>query len=115
MADSGPSARVTKLRAAFALLAAIGLSTCKVDRLISPPTGGLLAINPLSLRDSAAVGSTDPHVRKLSITNVGQGTLAWTAAKALGSSWLALSANTGSAPDTVTISLFPAGLATGIY
>jgi BACON domain-containing protein/pre-peptidase/Big-like domain-containing protein len=73
----------------------------------------LLAVSPLSITDSANVGSTAPRNATLIVSNAGSGTLTWTAAK--DSAWLTLSTSSGTAPDTLTVTLSPTGLGAGVH
>ena len=101
--------------AATLIVMAVVVQTCKLDELVTPPPGGTLAISPVQLRDSAAVGSTPLRVWSIEVTNTGTGVLSWSASRALGSAWLVLSATSGTAPSTVSVSLNPAGLPVGIH
>ncbi|HTK55737.1 MAG TPA: hypothetical protein VL295_02855, partial [Gemmatimonadales bacterium] len=95
--------------------AALLITQCKVDKLIGPPTGGVLTLNPLALADSAPLGSTAPRPQQLVITNGATGRITWTATTAHNSAWLHLGAATGTAPDTLPLTFVPTGLAIGTY
>jgi hypothetical protein len=71
----------------------------------------LLAVSPTSVQDSASVSSSVQHTATLQITNAGSGTLSWTATKT--APWVTLSKSSGGAPDSVAVTLSPAGLAAG--
>ena len=96
------------------------LATCRLDRLVQPPRGGLLCVTPSlpdTLRDSAASGSMSPRGDTISIRNCGGGELRWRASVPLGSPWLSILPESGvvgngSAPRVV---LNPASLGTGTY
>ena len=55
--------------------------------------------------------NTLPPSQVLKISNLGSGTLAWTATS---SSWLKLSSKSGTAPSSVTVSFNPSGTGVGI-
>src|SRR5712692_70977 len=109
------SSPVRLLTVGLVLAAGIVVSTCKLDKLISPPSGGLLVVEPNALRDSAALGSTEARLQHIGITNAGAGRLAWNASVVQGSPWLSLGAASGTAPDTLPLWLAPSGLAAGDY
>src|SRR5579864_4128743 len=96
-------------------LATLLVTQCKVDKLIGPPSGGVLTLNPLSLADSAPLGSTAARTQRLMVSNGATGRITWTATTAHGSAWLHLGAATGTAPDTLPLTLLPTGLALGTY
>src|SRR5690348_16009759 len=96
-------------------LATLLISQCKVDKLIGPPSGGVLTINPLFLADSAPLGSTAARTQRLTVSNGATGRITWTAATAHNSAWLHLGAATGTAPDTLPLTFTPTGLALGTY
>jgi len=90
--------------------------TCRVGDLTNaPPPLAKLALSPATLVDSAAVGSTLRHTWAVTISNAGQGVLAWTAQPADGSGWVGLSPVSGMAPGTVSITLDPARLGLAVY
>src|SRR5215472_19254954 len=91
------------------------VTQCKVDQLIGPPNGGVLTLNPLTFSDSAPLGSTASRLEVLIVGNGATGRITWSASVAHNSAWLHLNAATGSAPDTLPISLIPTGLALGTY
>ncbi|MGH7567794.1 MAG: Ig-like domain-containing protein [Gemmatimonadales bacterium] len=97
------------------LAGATSLTTCRLDKLISPPSGGILTVSPTRLVDTAAVGSAASRSLSLEISNAVPGRLSWTAARLLSSSWLALDAASGTAPSTLRLTADPAGLAVGTY
>lgn len=96
------------------------LATCRLDRLVQLPQGGLLCVTPSlpdTLRDSAASGSMSPRGDTISIRNCGGGELRWRASVRLGSQWLSILPESGvvgngSNPRVV---LSPASLGTGTY
>src|SRR6185437_6945952 len=95
--------------------AALLITQCKVDKLIGPPTGGVLTLSPLTLADSAPLGSTAPRPQRLVVSNGATGRITWTAATAHNSAWLHLGAPAGTAPDTLPLTFVPTGLAIGTY
>ena len=72
----------------------------------------VLATSPAALTFFAANGYTTPG-QNISITNAGTGTLGWSAAA--DSSWISMSAASGSAPSSMTVSPNITGLANGPY
>ncbi|HZH40968.1 MAG TPA: invasin domain 3-containing protein, partial [Gemmatimonadales bacterium] len=97
------------------VVATLLVSQCKVDKLIGPPNGGVLTLSPLSVSDSAPLGSTGGRTQQLIVGNGATGRITWTATTAHGSAWLHLGAATGTAPDTLPLTLTPSGLALGTY
>ncbi len=97
------------------LAGATSLTTCRLDKLVSPPSGGILTVSPTRLVDTAAVGSAASRTLSLEITNAVPGRLSWTAARLNGSQWLTLGAASGTAPSTLMLTADPAGLAVGSY
>lgn len=76
----------------------------------APPA---LLANPSSLQFVADIGNPAPPAQSISLFNEGTGTVNWTASK--NSSWLVLSASSGTLPYTLNASVNPAGLASGTY
>jgi hypothetical protein len=72
----------------------------------------LLAVQPSSLTFFAE-SSVNPPGQTLTVTNVGTGTLNWIASA--DSPWINLSASSGTAPASITVSPNVTGLATGHY
>lgn len=77
--------------------------------ITAPP---VLSVAPSEL-SYASVNSSTPLPQAVSIDNTGQGTLNWTAS--VSSSWILLDKNTGTAPDTINVSVDVSGLSEGIY
>jgi uncharacterized protein (TIGR03437 family) len=75
-----------------------------------PPT---LTVSPQVLTFNYTIGSAAPATQSVSIANAGGGTLAWTASTS--AKWVGLSAASGTAPDTLSVSVNPASLAEGSY
>lgn len=76
----------------------------------SPATIG---VAPTSLAFTGSAGGANPASKTLDITNEESGDMAWTATD--DASWLTLSAASGTAPSTVTVSVNTAGLAAGTH
>ncbi len=76
----------------------------------APPA---LAVSPQTLSFQYTAGGAVPAAQGVSITNAGSGTLSWTASA--NSFWIGLSATSGNAPGTLSISVNPANLAAGAY
>ncbi len=72
-----------------------------------------VVVAPQALTFQYTAGSAAPAAQDISITNGGTGTLSWTASS--GAFWTALSATSGNAPSTLSISVNPANLAAGTY
>ena len=74
-----------------------------------------IAATPASLEFAYTVGGTVPAAQPIQISNSGTGTatLAWTAKAS--DSWLSLSAASGTAPSTPSVSVSPADLSAGTY
>ncbi len=70
-----------------------------------------IAAAPTSLTFNYTSGGSSPAAQSVQITNTGGGTLAWTAKAS--ASWLSLSASSGTAPSTLSISIVPANLSAG--
>jgi uncharacterized protein (TIGR03437 family) len=76
----------------------------------APPS---LAVSPQTLSFQYAAGGAVPAAQDVSIANTGSGTLSWTASA--DSFWIGLSATSGNAPGTLSISVNPANLGAGAY
>ena len=76
----------------------------------APPS---LGVAPQALAFQCTAGGAIPAAQDVSITNGGAGTLSWTASS--GAFWAVLSATSGNAPGTLSISANPANLAAGSY
>jgi uncharacterized protein (TIGR03437 family) len=72
-----------------------------------------LAISPQALTFQYTVGGAAPAAQDVSIANGGTGALSWTASSS--AFWATLSATSGNAPGTVSVSVNPANLAAGTY
>ena len=72
----------------------------------------VLSVTPTSLLDSAPQGAGS-KLRTLSVTNPGGGVLSWTALR--DTTWLSAAPSSGAGAATITVTLNPAGLATGTH
>jgi hypothetical protein len=84
--------------------------TVTLSLTVPPPT---IKLNPGSFYFQAQQNGADPPSQTLAITNIGLGTLNWTATK--DSAWLNLSSYSGTAPSNVTINVSNAGRPAGLY
>ncbi len=89
----------------------VGATIHVVNNICTPePTIGL---DPTSFTFEAVAGEADPDVQVLSVQNVGEGTLNWTAANT--QPWLTLSPNSGVDDEPCSLYVSVAGLAAGLY
>jgi hypothetical protein len=72
-----------------------------------------LGVSPLNVTFAANFGSSNPPAQLVAITNTGGGALSWTASASV--PWLQLSATSGSAPYSLSLTAKVAGLAPGSY
>jgi hypothetical protein len=72
-----------------------------------------IGLNTTSLGFAGAVGGTNPSAQSIAISNVGGGTLSWTASD--NAAWLTLSPLSGTNSGSVTASVNLTGLAAGTY
>jgi uncharacterized protein (TIGR03437 family) len=72
-----------------------------------------IAVTPASLQFAATAGGTAPTAQPVQIANSGTGTLAWTATAS--APWLSLSAASGTAPSTLSVSASPGAMSPGKY
>jgi hypothetical protein len=80
---------------------------------IGSPAAADLDVTPDTLTFDATMGGSNPVGKSFFITNVGSGTLDWTAAEI--AAWFDLSAYSGTAPSTVHVTVNIAGLSTGTH
>lgn len=73
----------------------------------------VLSVTPAALQFAWTPGAADPAAQTIQITNGGSGTLAWTATAS--DPWIALSAASGTAPSTLSVSIVTTGLTAGTY
>jgi sugar lactone lactonase YvrE len=71
-----------------------------------------LSVSPSSLVFDSINGQV-PLTQLLSIHNLGEGTLDWTASS--GKAWISLDKNAGTAPDAVNVTVDPSSMAEGTY
>jgi uncharacterized protein (TIGR03437 family) len=72
-----------------------------------------LSVSATTLQFAYTVPGSVPASQSFQITNSGSGTLSWTATA--NQPWISLSASSGTAPSTVSVSISPAGLSAGTY
>jgi hypothetical protein len=72
-----------------------------------------IGASPSSFSFSATAGGSNPAGQTLNITNTGAGTLNWTASS--NQTWLSISAASGTAPSSPTVSADITGLVAGTY
>jgi hypothetical protein len=77
---------------------------------VTPPT---LGVNPGSLSFTAAPGGSNPQSQSLTVSNLGTGSLGWTANSS--SSWLRVSPTSGTNAATLSASINISGLTVGTY
>ena len=92
------------------------VSTCRLDDLVNAGRLGTLDVTPLTVRDSARVGSTAPRVMTATLAVAGANeAVPWTLAVIGASPWLQPAATGGTVPGTLSVSLDPSNLAEGTY
>ena len=91
--------------------------TVDVLLTVQGAVGASLGLSQQYLNFQAVQGGANPAPQMLSISNVGSGTLSWTATTetSSGGQWLRISPILGTAPSTLTVSADIAGLAQGVY
>jgi uncharacterized protein (TIGR03437 family) len=72
-----------------------------------------LTVTPQTLSFQYTAGGAVPDAQTISIANAGGGTLSWTASAS--DFWLSVSAASGTAPASLSVSVNPANLAAGTY
>jgi len=87
--------------------------TINVTLTVAAASGALLTVAPQSLTFNYSPGGTAPAAQTVSIANGGTGTLSWIASSSV--SWVTLSAASGTAPSTLSVSVDTTGLAAGTY
>ena len=73
----------------------------------------VLSVKPSTISDAAMTGDINKRDHALAIINSGQGVLSWTATD--DTTWISLSAPSGTGSDTITVTLDPSGLAPGTH
>jgi len=84
-------------------------------QLVLKADPAVLSVSPASLSFSAQQGGGLPASQDLMINNSGGGTLNWTLAEQLNSSWLSESPTAGTAPSIVPVSITSTALTPGSY
>lgn len=83
-----------------------------VTLVVSSPT---LGVNPTTVNINAFQGQGNPAPVPLNISNLGAGTVNWTATVSANTPWLSLSSASGTAPSTTNIQTNVSGLVMGNY
>jgi glucose/arabinose dehydrogenase/PKD repeat protein len=78
-----------------------------------PPSPPQLSVMPASLSFSGTEGGAGPAAKSLAVANTGGGTLTFTASD--DAPWLAVTPASGSAPQSLSVSVDTTGLAAGTY
>jgi len=78
-----------------------------------PGAPAALLANPSTLSFAAFLNQPAPAPQTVNVYNEGTGTLNWSATKS--TSWITLSATSGSTPASLSVSVNPTGLAPGTY
>jgi len=73
----------------------------------------VLSVTPSSLSDNAQQGDTAKKTKTLNVSNTGGGTLPWSVTT--DTTWLSVAPNGGTGAGSITVTLNPAGLATGTH
>jgi outer membrane protein assembly factor BamB len=84
-----------------------------VTLTVTPPAAPVLAVSPTTLSFSGTQGGANPNPATVNVTNTGGGTLSFTAVS--DSNWLIINPSSGSAPQTLQLSVNIVGLAQGSY
>ena len=79
----------------------------------APNSSPAIGLNTTSLGFAGTVGGTNPSAQTIAVSNVGGGTLSWTASD--NAAWLTLSPVSGTNSGTVTANVNMTGLAAGTY
>jgi hypothetical protein len=77
---------------------------------VPPPT---IKLSPDTFYFQALAGDVNPPGKVMNITNIGQGTLNWTATE--NAAWLSLSSYSGTAPSNITLNVDNTGMTAGVY
>jgi uncharacterized protein (TIGR03437 family) len=95
------------------VVAAGSLGSDTIGIMVAAPS--TIAVVPASLQFAYTAGGTVPAAQPIQISNSGTGTstLSWTATAS--DSWLSISAASGTAPSTPSVSVSPAALSAGTY
>jgi beta-glucanase (GH16 family) len=88
--------------------------SCKLSAYGVPdPTQPILSFSPASIVFSATQGGASPNSAQVAVTNAGGGALSFT--DSTDSTWLGVSATSGTAPQILTVSANVSGMAAGTY
>ena len=103
-------------RDVLASLAGLAVVTsCSVGMLFDAPPTKVIGVTPSRVVDSAAAGDAQ-HSSTLAISTASPDAAPrWTAHRITNAAWLSLADSSGTAPDSLGITLDPAGLSAGIY
>ena len=85
----------------------------RVSRLSS--TASELTVSPAQLSFVGGAGGAAPAAQTLAIREASGGALTWNASVGSGVPWLSISAETGTAPADIAVSVHPGGLPAGTY
>ena len=84
-----------------------------ISLTLSATTAPVIGLNTTSLGFAGTVGGTNPSAQTIGISNIGGGTLSWTAGD--NATWLTLSPLSGTNAGTITASVNLTGLLSGSY
>src|SRR5882672_10677115 len=85
--------------------------SCSVGSLLDAPPSKVIGVTPSRVVDSAREGSSATRAAALAFsTTRGDAPPPWTAHRAANAPWLTITADTGSATDTLRLALDPTGL-----
>jgi hypothetical protein len=84
-----------------------------VTLTVTPIQSPVLTLSQTTTGFAATTGGSNPASQTVNISNTGGGTLSWSASK--NQQWLTLSAASGTAPASLTLSASIAGLSAGTY
>src|SRR5512143_2824602 len=87
-------------RGLLVVVLAVSAATCRIGDLVGHSKLAVLAVDPDSVTDSAAVGSTAPRINPVDIINEGGGDPDWEASIKHGGPWLTLGPDSGRAGVT---------------
>ncbi len=90
------------------------MATCRLSDLVNPGRVSTLTLAPGQLVDTARAGSLAPQITTV-VLHIAAEAVPWSLRSARGSTWLKPSDTTGTAPDTLRITLDPSGLVAGDY
>ena len=90
-------------RGLLVVVLAVSAATCRIGDLIGHSKLAVLEVDPDSVSDSAAVGSTAPRINPVDVINDGDGDLDWKAVIKHHSSWLTLDPDSGRAGVTPSL------------